>query len=70
MMVFGKRACPFIYCWALVGGAILNFISSMCLHRQATMTTSSLSEHRGGDCKVMPPLLSTSGHQLKNVRGS
>ena len=33
------------------------------------MTTSSLSEHHDSNCNVMPPLLSTSGHQLQNVRG-
>ena len=34
------------------------------------MTTPSLSEHHDSMCKVMPPLLSTSGHQLQNLRGS
>ena len=34
------------------------------------MTTSSLNEHHESNCKVMPPLLSTSGHQLLNLRGS
>ena len=29
---FWKARMPFIICWALVGGAILCFISSMCLH--------------------------------------